>query len=275
MVTASAAQSFALNGNLAYTCDNNEISVIDISNPASPRIVATAAASIIQNSGDIHCAIQRNTLAVFSDQVSSTIGNSPGFVAFSLTNPSQPTLIAGTPINKRFFQEPVYSGNIAFVPTAALTFFLGFLWDNQFGDLLAVDLTNFSNPTLLGTLEQPQIHGVFGGPTVVLGAVQASNSLLYIGGSTSTGDTNSGVGRLQTVDVSNPAAMKLVGQLLVPGTIHFSAPLVQGTIAVGIGNTGGYVGSLTANPSTKGNIVVGTFDSMSKPLVRPVRLEKV
>jgi hypothetical protein len=53
--TASAAQSFALNGNVAYTCDNNEISVIDISNPATPHVIGTATNNIIQNSADIHC----------------------------------------------------------------------------------------------------------------------------------------------------------------------------------------------------------------------------
>src|SRR5712664_2317584 len=56
VLTSSPAQSFALNGALAYTCDNNEISVVDISNPLNLRIVGTATASLIQNSGDIHCA---------------------------------------------------------------------------------------------------------------------------------------------------------------------------------------------------------------------------
>ena len=54
--------------------------------------------------------------------------------------------------------------------------------------------------------------------------------------------------------------MQIAGQLLVPGTILFNTPLIQGTVAVGIGNTGGFVGSLTANPFTQGNIVVATFD---------------
>jgi hypothetical protein len=65
---------------------------------------------------------------------------------------------------------------------------------------------------------------------------------------------------LQVVDVTNPAAMQIAGQLLIPGTVLFNAPLIQGTVGVGIGNTGGYVGSLTANPGTQGNTVVTTFD---------------
>src|SRR5580698_8263435 len=42
VTTASPAESFALNGNLAYVCDDDEISVVDISNLQSPQVVATA-----------------------------------------------------------------------------------------------------------------------------------------------------------------------------------------------------------------------------------------
>ena len=257
VATGSPAESFAISGSLAYVCDQNEISVINISNAASPRVTATAVSSLIKSSGDINCAVQRNTLAVFSDQTSTTIGNSPGFVAFSLTNPAQPSLIGATSINKRFFGSPLYIGNIAYVPTNAVTTqFAG--WDNQFGDLLALDVTNFASPVLLGTLEQPQINPVFGGPYDIIGVTQAAPSLLYIGGSSSIGAANNGFGRLQVVDVSNPSAMKIVGQVDVPGTLQFYAPLIQGNVAVGIGNSGGF--NVFATPNTVGNIVVATFD---------------
>ncbi len=258
--TPSPAQSFALNGNLAYVCGFNEVSIVNIANPATPSIAGTALSTQISNTGVISCSVQRNSLVVFSDQLNSLIGNNPGFAAFSLTNPTQPQLIANTAISKRFFQNPIFSGNYAFVPTAASTFFLAFQWDNQFGDLLAVDLTNFATPSIVGTLAQPQINPQYGGPNSVFGIVQADANLAYIGGSTSVQNLNNGTGRLQVVDISLPAAMKVVRQISIPGSVHFSAPLLQGPLAVGIGNTGGYVGSLTANPYTKGNIVVATFD---------------
>jgi hypothetical protein len=188
-------------------------------------------------------------------------GPGPGFTAFNLSDAQHPQLIPSPkPLSKRFFQTPVYSGNYAFSPTYDLQFFLGFQWDDQLGDLVAVDLTNPGNPAVVGTLAQPQISPSFGGESVVLGATQADPGLVYLGGSSSTGGANNGTGRFQVVDISNPAAMKTVGQMLIPGTILFNAPLIQGTVAVGIGNTGGWVGGLTSSPPGKGNIVVTTFD---------------
>ncbi len=258
VATASPAESFALNGTLAYVCDDNEISVVDISNPASPRVVATALSGLVQNSADIHCAVQRNTLIVFADQTSSLqSGPGPGVSTFSLSNPLQPALITAFPLNKRFFQEPVFLGNFAFVPTNALTYFLKIQWDGQYGDLLSVDLTNLSSPALVSALEQPQVDSVLGAQSVVLGATQADTSLIYLGGSTSTGAQNNGSGRLQVADVTRPDSMNIAGQLLIPGTIHFDAPLVQGAVAVGIGNNGGYGPNGTP---AQGNIVVATFD---------------
>ena len=257
--TASPAQSFALNGTLAYVCDENEVTIVNIANPANPQVVGSALSAFIRNTGIISCAIQRGSLVVFADQSNTSIGNNPGFVAFSLANPVQPQLIANTAINKRFFQSPVYIGNYAFVPTAALTFFFGG-WETQHGDLISVDLTNFAAPAVVGTLAQPQVSALYGGPNPVLGAVQADSSVVYLGGSSSTLNTNAGVGRLQAVDVSNPLATKYLAQLTIPGTVHFGAPQIQGVAAVGLGNTGGYVGGFNSNPGQKGNIVVATFD---------------
>jgi hypothetical protein len=261
--TASAAESFALNGNYAYVCDNNEVTVVNVANPASLSVAGTALSSLFQNAGLTYCAVQHGTLTVFSVQQNSQIGNNPGFSAFSLTNPLQPQLVAATPIVKHFFGQPVYIGNDAFVPTNETTYFDGGL-DGQYGDLLAVDLTDFSAPNLVATLEQPQLtvstSGETSGPNSVFSATQADTSLLYIGATTSTGNANNGAGILQTVDVANPTQMKIVSQLTIPNTVHFFAPLVQGAVAVGIGDTGGYLGQFGVAPQDKGNIVVAVFD---------------
>src|SRR6266852_3962066 len=56
--TPSPAESFALNGNLAYVCDDNEVSIVDVTNSLNPQRVGTAVSTLINNSADIHCSIQ-------------------------------------------------------------------------------------------------------------------------------------------------------------------------------------------------------------------------
>jgi hypothetical protein len=45
--TPSHAESLAVNGNIVYTCDDNEVSVIDISDVANPRFLSTAVSPSI------------------------------------------------------------------------------------------------------------------------------------------------------------------------------------------------------------------------------------
>src|SRR5258708_24352361 len=265
IATASPAESVAIYGNFAYVCDDNEISIVNISNPSSPQLVGTLTNPLISKSADIHCAIQRNTLVIFADQNNTTIGDTPAFLAFNLNNHSSPQLIAATSLNKRFFMMPVYIGNYAFVPIWSIGIQFA-TWDSQNGDLLSVDVSNFAAPQVVNTLEQPQLDPVYGGATVVMGVTQAETALLYIGGSSSTGSTgqcfgcgNLGSGRLQIVDVSVPTSMKLAGQLLVSGTKQLAAPVIRGTVGPAIGNNGGFTGAFAPNDFA-GNVVVATFD---------------
>ena len=144
------------------------------------------------------------------------------------------------------------------MPTTALTYFFG--WDGQFGDLLSFDLTNFAATALVGTLRRPQIDPQFGGYGPVYGVTQASTALTYIGGTTSIGASNTGVGRLQIVDVTNPSGMSQVGELRFPGTVHMGAPLVQGALGLSVGNTEGYDGGFGADPGTRGKLAFATLD---------------
>jgi len=258
VATPSPAESLALNGNIAYLCDDNEVSVVNVADPTHPVLLNTAVASSIQNDGIIHCAIQRGTLVVFEDASNSSIGNNPGFTAFDISNPTQPTLIKGTPVNKKFFDEPSYVGNFAFVPTVAVTFFFGFQ-DDKFGDLVAVDVSDFTNPQVVGTLEQPQVDPVFGGHGNIWGGTLLNNTTMILGGSFSTGGGNSGPGRFQVADITNPASMNLLVDLPVPGTVELYTPLFQGHTAVAIADNAGWQGNF---PSFRNGdpLVIVTFD---------------
>ncbi|MGA2434601.1 MAG: DUF2341 domain-containing protein [Bryobacteraceae bacterium] len=166
--TPSSAHSIAVNGNLAYLCDDNEVSIIDATTPSQPVLAGTALSNSIANDGYAFCAIQRNSLVGFVDATNNSIGNNPSFVAFDLSSPVQPQLIAGTPVNKRFFSNtPEYLGNTAFLSTYAYSFSFG-MWTTQYGDIVAVGISDFSNPSVVGTLSTGG-DSAYGGPNPVMG----------------------------------------------------------------------------------------------------------
>lgn len=253
--TASSANSIALDGNLAYICDNNEVTIMDLTNPAQATTLGTALSGAIKNSGIVSCSVQRDTLVAFSSPINSSIGSNFAFSAFSLANPEQPSLIAVTPTSQRFFQKPVYIGNLAFVPSTFNSFIVGVFFFAQTGDLVSYDLTNFAAPKLISSLRPGQDN------TSILGATEVNSNTLYIGGGTGSGAFN-GLGRLQVIDITNPAAMQTVAELHIPGSALFNAPLIQGNVAVGMGVSGGWNGQFSPPDGNFefGNVVIATFD---------------
>ena len=261
VATASAAESVAINGNTAYTCDSNEVTVINATNPTNPTVAGTALAGAINNARDIFCDIQRGDLVMLADTGNSGIGNTPSFLAFDLTNPLSPNLIASTLVDKRFFGAPFYQGNTAFFATLAL-FLSGSTITGQAGDFVSLDVTNFSAPAVLGTIEEPETEGpVYGGSFNVYGATPYNTTLAYATATTSQGATpQTGTGQLWAVNTSNPSAMSIVSQTNVPGTIQLVSPLVQGNTAVAIGDTGGWRNPDVSVDAYTGNVVVAVFD---------------
>ena len=168
VVTASPAESFALSGNLAYVCDNNEVSVVDVTVPQNPQIVATALSGLFQASSFTYCALLHGTLAVFSDQFSTLAGDTPGFSAFSLSNALQPQLIAASPINKRFFGDPSLYRECRFCSDGCgdhLPWRLGRRVRGPAGG--RSDKFRKSGPAR--NCQRPEVDAVYGGATPVLG----------------------------------------------------------------------------------------------------------
>lgn len=233
--TASPAQTLGVNGNTVYTCDNSEISIIDVTHPAAPALVSTAGSPLTTT--NTFCDVQRGDLV----QLLNT--SPPVFRAYDLTSPSSPNLIASTTVNKQFFGLPYFEGNTAFFGANVITFGSGYPGPitDQAGDFVSLDVTNFSAPVVLGALET-QTHGpVEGGSFNVYGYTPYSGQLAYVTSTTSQGGaTQTGVGQLWAVDTSNPSAMSLVSQLNVPGTLQVFGPLVQGNTAVTMGDSGGW-----------------------------------
>src|SRR5262249_53523485 len=105
-----------------------------------------------------------------------------------------------------------------------------------------------------------QINPTFGGPNNLYGAAIVNPQTVYASGTSATGgdpNTNNGVGQLLVVDVTDPTAMSIVKTVQVPGTVHLFKPLIQGNLAVAIGDGGWHV---PFDGSDIGNIMIATFD---------------
>jgi len=124
--------------------------------------------------------------------------------------------------------------------------------------VLAVDVTNLSSATLLDSMEPSagSLDG-YGGANVMFGAGLANPTTLLVGGSTSTGGANNGVGELVVLDVTNPAAMSIVTSLSVPNTVQIYTPVLLGNFAVALGDTGGWK---PGTINSRGSLVLTTFD---------------
>lgn len=260
--TGAHFSSAVLNGNLAYVCAADSVATVDVANPSAISLLTITQSPLLQLAYWVKCGLNDGRLVAFADSDGTKTNNQPGVILFSLTDPQAPAVLKELALNKRFFNAVQFRSSHAFVSTMALHFFLGVSWDEQYGDLLAINLTDPMNPSLVSTLRAPVTDPVYGSPAVVMGAsiLSTGSNLLYLGGSTSTGNQNSGQGRLQVVDTTNPAAMTVVHSQTISGTVHLAAPLVDGTLGVSVGNNGGFVGTYGAEPGQLGNIVVATFD---------------
>jgi len=235
VATASPAQTVGINGNIVYACDTNEISVIDITNPAAPTVVGTLSSPA--STANTYCDVQRGSLV---QMINTSL---PSFREYSLTNPKSPSLTASTTVNKQFFGPPYFEGNTAYFGTNEITFGSGYPGPitDQAGDFVSMDVTNLSAPVVLGTLEAPTHGSVQGGSFNVYGTIPYSAQLAYVTATTSQGSaTQTGVGQLWVVNTNNPSSLSLVKAVNVTGTVQAFAPLIQGNTAVTIGDSGGW-----------------------------------
>ena len=142
-------------------------------------------------------------------------------------------------MNYRFLSDLFVHNSTAFVTTEGITYTLPGTITGQFGDLLAIDLTDPAHPALAGVLSNTE-GPPNGGDTIQHQAVAITDQLAYVLGSTSTGgNTQVGVGQLQVVDTSDPTHLSVVKHLAIPGMVHAVAIAMQGNRALVVGSTGG------------------------------------
>ncbi len=236
--TDGKATSVALNGDLAYVINTEDIAVVNVSDPANPRVVTTFGSTDINHGGLNLLQLDGNNLVVASVNISDS--RSFNLLVYSLANPGSPQLLSNTTIPYALPDDLVVRGNTAFIPIFGTSSDGNGNITDQYGDFLAVDLSNPAAPRLAGVLfnNRPAPQG---GDSNQFGSVPINSQVTYVAGSTSTGaNTQSGNGSVLVVNTVNPASMSVAGQLDIPGTVMALAIAVDGNEALVVGTTGGW-----------------------------------
>jgi hypothetical protein len=261
LTPASQPRSLAFYGSFAYLCGSQYIAVLDISNPASPKLTATAGTNAFNNVGNLFCYVESGNLVAFADTGSTLVaGTGPSVTVFSLANPAQPQLLNQSALNRTFVSGLAHRANTAFATYNSISF-SGSTFLNQGGDFISVDVSSPASPRILSALSGNTAPGG-GGPNIFFDLIAVNDTTAYAASSTSTGSqTTAGTGVLVVVDTSDPTNLKVVKQVSIPGTRQVATIRIQGNLAVTVNNVEGW-----RNPIdfTQGAVVgptnVSTFD---------------
>src|SRR5262249_10418205 len=106
-----------------------------------------------------------------------------------------------------------------------------------------------------------------GGNFAMWSAAQVDPTTLLVASTTATGtDTQTGVGRIRSVDSSDPTHLSDVRDLDIPGTVQAIGIAVQGNRALVIASSGGFQDFFTGGGGTNdnygltGHLVLATLD---------------
>jgi hypothetical protein len=251
-------------GNYVYAGGTAGLRIYDMTDPASPQLVRTF--------GTFGQMLEVHGGKLYSVRGSGYDGNIVLDI-YSLTDPANPQLLGSTPgIPYSNAWHMVVTDTHVFVSIWSFSFLLG---GNdikyQTGDLLSINVENpaapFLEDVLLNTygtnrdgIEQFLNVDISGGDGTLWQIVAVSPDTLLVAGSTAKGDdTQTGQGVVHVIDISDPANMKIVKSLTIPGTVAAVALAVEGNRAIVTGSTAGWA-DRTGDLDLLGNMVVATLD---------------
>ena len=236
----------------AYESGTGGMDVINVTAPTNPQFVEMFGQSDLVN-GQFGFNVAK---VVNGELIVGTSNGNNGSVfnllVYSLANPAAPQFVSNTTINYRFFSDLLVNstGTAAYVPTNGFFYYGGSYIYQLFGDLVAIDLSDPTQPALAGSLFNTQGQPD-GGDMSQFGGVLVNDQIAYTAGLTPGGSNVTGnTGNLLVVNIADPENMSLVTQLQIPGTINILNVAVSGNRALVVGTAG--TESNTYNPNATG-----------------------
>jgi LVIVD repeat-containing protein len=228
------AVNVVVNGTTAYACGTNAIGVIDISNPASPRLLSTFAQGDLAGNAISGCYQFGQSLVV-------PVNTQAGFV-YDISDARNIRSQA------RFTPAFPYNGHVSFTGNTGWFTTDWFEYNTgsntifaQHGDFHAVDFTDPAHPSPIGSLPVNSSQPASSNRSPRFGSISNGSDTVYIMSTTAVGgDPNGGQGAIQIIDVGDPPNPKGLAQILIPQATVMMKGAVQDNIVLVTGNTKGW-----------------------------------
>jgi hypothetical protein len=221
---------------LPYLCGRNSIGIIDVTNPASPALLSSFGQADLGGTGFLCRMFQGNKLAVVIGS-----GGSASILTYDVSNPTSPVKLAGpVPVNAgvaAFISELEFNGNTGFFTTDWFNF-VGNTIISQHGDFFDYDFSNPASPTFLNTLTGA--GDAASNLNTHFGIAFTNSTTALFASTTATGSTTNGQAKIVVADISNPASLNALSEVLIPQASWAIDIVPQGNIALVVGNTQGW-----------------------------------
>ena len=272
----TGASGVAFDGTLAYVGVSGGIDVVDISNPASPTVLSTFAASDFSGMSIVQLQVYNNKLVVLAQETASP-NNSQLLLIYSLAQPSSPSLLSKTPLtingqNDALLAGFTISNNLLYTNA----YWYRYLIDGgeviaQFGESIVIDISTpaapvidsviYNDPPSPSTIYLDGTSGYPDGTSNIWQVAPVNSSDQWIGTTTATGTTTTGVqGEILVTDTGSsagPTDPLLLNTIDVPGMAVVTGISIEGNQAFVIGSTG-YWG--TGTTGLTGYVVVAVYN---------------
>ncbi len=263
-MAVASSNGVAVSGTTAYVATSSAIDVVDVSNPAKPKVLSSFGSGTIPGGHLITLQVSGSELVV----VGSPNGGTPKLLIYSITNPTSPSLVGQTPLNVGTFNyqnlvlSSVANGH-AYTASAWFRFnSVGNVVTEQFGQTLDVDISNPAAPTLdseiYNSSPNQSATGLPDGTSNVWQAAAVNTDVLLLGSTTATGGNVNGTGEVLVVDTTDNTHPSLIEKVPIPGMEVVTGIAISGNTAFLIGSSGGWASG--GNVGLCGNLVVAQRD---------------